>query len=397
MPKIGDFLPAPPDWALDWAGIDAGFAWVRAMRGSTQDPIHHAEGDVWIHTRMVVEALIALPEWRAATPDDRLVAFAAALLHDVAKPKTREERDGRIGNPHHSPIGARDARRLLWEMKLPFALREAVCAIIAAHQKPFYLVEYLDSRRWDADRTLVATSLSVSNRLLALVAEADARGRISADRQRLLDNIELFREMARELGCYDTEFPFHSPYARFEYFQNPERHRPDIELHDTTSDAFTVTVMSGLPGSGKSEWVARATQPAGACAGQPIVSLDGLRRELRIDPEDEQGAVIQAAKERAKALLGRRQSFLWDATCLSATQRAQVIATLLDGGFRKERNAGYGARIQIAYVEAPMAETLRRNRERDARVPDAAMERMLRRWEPPTLAECHRLLRSVAE
>ena len=31
----------------DWDALDARFEWVRAMHGVVQDPIHHAEGDVW--------------------------------------------------------------------------------------------------------------------------------------------------------------------------------------------------------------------------------------------------------------------------------------------------------------------------------------------------------------
>lgn len=49
------------------------------------------------------------------------------------------------------------------------------------------------------------------------------------------------------------------------------------------------------------------------------------------------------------------------------------------------------------YVEAPHDVTRARNRARAARVPDAAIERMLRKWDPPTLAECHELLTVVRE
>ena len=32
------FCPAPPDWRLDWEGIQAQFSWIRAMQGVPQDP-----------------------------------------------------------------------------------------------------------------------------------------------------------------------------------------------------------------------------------------------------------------------------------------------------------------------------------------------------------------------
>ena len=81
-----------------------------------------------------------------------------------------------------------------------FALREAVCRLIAVHQVPFYCLE--DARRpvspaW----TVHQLSWQLDIRLLAALAEADMRGRICADQARVLDSIELFRELAREEGC----------------------------------------------------------------------------------------------------------------------------------------------------------------------------------------------------
>ena len=74
----------PPDGTVPWDALDAELSWVRAMRDCPQDPIHHAEGNVWIHTRMVLEALVALPRWRALPTRERELVFAACLLHDIA-------------------------------------------------------------------------------------------------------------------------------------------------------------------------------------------------------------------------------------------------------------------------------------------------------------------------
>src|SRR5258706_15964334 len=98
--------PAPPSWEVDWTALDR-FPWIQAMRGVPQDPVHHAEGDVWIHTRMVAEALAALPAWRALDEDARATVFAGAVLHDVGKPAcTRTGIDGKITSRGHSGYGA---------------------------------------------------------------------------------------------------------------------------------------------------------------------------------------------------------------------------------------------------------------------------------------------------
>lgn len=75
-----------------------------------------AEGDVWIHTRLVCEALVALPEWQALAAEDRDLVFAAALLHDVAKPLCTRVENGRVTSRGHSQRGAIEARRILWEL-----------------------------------------------------------------------------------------------------------------------------------------------------------------------------------------------------------------------------------------------------------------------------------------
>jgi len=215
------YVPGPPAWNLDWAGLDEAYDWVRALAGCPQTPQWHAEGDVWIHTRMVLEALVALPGWRALRDRERAIVFVAALLHDVAKPDcTRHEPDGRITSRGHSRRGAVQAREILWRMGVPFAMREHICALIQYHQVPFMLVE-----RHDGERTAIEVSQRLRCDLLALVTEADARGRRCADQARLLDNIELYGELCRELGCWQEPWPFASAHARFRFFRDPTSSR----------------------------------------------------------------------------------------------------------------------------------------------------------------------------
>lgn len=43
-----------------------------------QDPLHHAEGNVWIHTQMVLRALVAQAEFARATEDQHFILFITA-------------------------------------------------------------------------------------------------------------------------------------------------------------------------------------------------------------------------------------------------------------------------------------------------------------------------------
>lgn len=361
-----DFCPQEPSWAVDWAGIDERFAWIRNLAGCPQDPVYHAEGDVWVHTRMVAEALAEMPAWRSLAEEERQVLFAAALLHDIAKLAcTRVDPNGRITSRGHSRRGTILARQLLWRLGVPFALREQVAALVRHHQVPYYLVA-----RPDARRLAIEVSQTARGDRLALLAEADVRGRVCRDQQRLLDNIALFVEFCREEGCLSAPRAFASDHARFLYFRSAQRH-PDAPAHEDFR--AEVVVLSGLAGAGKDTWL-RSNRP-----DWPVVSLDAVRDELDVDPADEQGRVINRAREKARDYLREGRSFVWNATNLSRQMRGQCLGLFAD----------YHARIRIVYVEAPEERLLRQNRQRPAPVPQAVLERLLDRWEVPDRTEAH--------
>jgi len=355
----------------EWPALQH-YPWIRALRDCPQDPIHHAEGNVWIHTGMVLEELASDARFSKFAEAERDILWAAAVLHDVAKPETTEiQPDGRVTAKGHSAKGALRARRILWELGMPFARREEVCGLIRYHQIPFYLIE-----RDDAQRLAAANSLVARPSLLSVLAEADIRGRVCADLQHVLDNIELFSAFCREEGCWDAPRQFPSALSRFEYFRRPER-SIDYAAHDTT--VTEVVVMSGIPGAGKDTWI-RENVP-----DWPVVSLDELREELDVSPTDNQGIVVQAAKERAREYLRQRRRFVWNATNISRTMRSQVIQLMAD----------YHARVRLVYVEAPATELFSQNRSRQRVVPPAVIDRLLDKWEVPDPGEAHEVVYCV--
>lgn len=362
--------PAGPQWSVPWAEIHAAFDWVRRLDGVPQDAVHHAEGDVAIHTRKACEALAALPAWRERPAGERARLFAAVLLHDAAKPDcTQVEDDGRITAHGHSRRGDLIARRVLWEAGVPIAWREHVAALIRHHQVPFWALE---RPRGDLDRIIHRVSLLARNDDLGLLATADILGRVCADASEMLDNVALFLQYTSDDGCLDQPRRFPSEHARFTYFRNPER-LADYAAYDDTK--VTVTVMSGLPGSGKDHWIA-VNRP-----GVAVVSLDDWRERLRVRPTDDQGPVIAAAIDQAKVLLRAGTPFVWNATNLTRQLRARCIGLVAD----------YGGRVEIVSVEAPPEVMRRRNRARPHPVPDGVVNRMVGRWETPDPTEGHRV------
>lgn len=369
--ELGGFVPREPGFEVDWAGLEARFGWLRAMRGCDQSPVFHAEGDVLVHTRRVVEWLVASPAYRTRLdPAAREIAFAAALLHDVGKPlRTAHELDGRITAKGHAAAGEVMVRRILWELGASIEARELVAHMVRFHELPFFLVE-------DADPVARAVYVSqvVDPALLALVAEADARGRQCRHLGRLLDAIELFEAQCEELGCFEGPFAFASAHARFDYFWRVRRDPQRDPCHSPPeATRGEVVVLSGLPGASKGSWVAEQL------GDRPVVTLDAPRVELDAPHTRSQGAAIAAAREQARAHLRAGRPFVWAATNLSRRLRRQVT----------ELAASYGARVEIVYLEAPPDELRRRNAARPEPLPDAAQEKLLRRWQTPDVTEAH--------
>lgn len=375
MPEASNFslCPQPPHWLVDWPALRERFAWLETLADVPQDPAHHAEGDVLTHTRMVAEALAAMDAWRALPADERSALFAAALLHDIAKPAcTQVDATGRISSPRHARVGAQIARYLLWlgegfDSPLPFGWRERVTRLVRHHGLPLWFFD-----KADPTRAVIAASQSVRLDHVALLAEADVRGRLCADGLALLERIELFRAFCEEQGCLSGPRPFASDHSRFLYFRNPQA-LPDYAAYDDT--VCEVTLLSGLPGAGKDTWL-REHLPS-----SPVIALDQIRHELHIAPHDDQGKVVHLAKDRARELLRRHQSFAWNATNVTRAVRGQLIDLFVS----------YHARVHIIYLDVPYSALLQRNATRRERVPETVILKLARKLEVPDLTEAHRV------
>lgn len=354
---------------MDWIGIENALSsFVIPMSQTEQNPVFHAEGDVWIHTRMLCEELVKRDSFRALTDDQQQVVFLAALLHDVGKiPATRWE-DGRWTSPNHTLVGSKMARQFLWQdMGLcgtpeKQQLRETICNLIRYHSFPPHAIDDPDGKR-----KLLAIAANGQNcpmftiELLCVLCEADALGRECADEQdrmHMAEQVQLCREFAKEIGCYIGPFQFPSPHTRYSYLAGKDI-TPEVELYDDTWGE--VILISGLPGTGKDTWI-QENRP-----DLPMISLDEIRREIKTSPTDNQSKIVEIARERARELLRKKQSFVWNATNLSPMVRGKQIKLFTQ----------YHASVRIVYLETEWTEQLRRNSERAETVPEQAICHMM--------------------
>lgn len=367
--QLSAMVPAPGH-GYDWRALCDLIPDLLTLEDTPQDPHYHAEGNVGIHTRMVLDALLADDHYQRADADRRFVLFVAALLHDIAKPLTTliDPSTGRVSQPGHSRKGSVDARVLLWLAQTPFALREAVCRIISVHQVPFFAFA---SRNGQTPQR-IARTLSWQLHLpdLVAVARADMTGRTYVGKAGCLADIELFELAAQEDGCWDSPKTAADAHTRLMYARGTDLHLDTPFFQQAGSQ---VTVMSGLPASGKDTWAAKHR------AGLPVVSFDNAKAELGLKHGENDGLAAHHAIDQAKALLRAKAPFVWNATHLSQQMRDKTLDLLF----------AYSAQVQLVYVEAPAAVLFSRNNKRDTTLRNADIVKMLHRWELPLPAEAH--------
>ncbi len=102
---------------------------IAAMKGVEQPPQFHPEGDVWIHTRIMLEGLPA-----GASPT---LAWGV-LLHDIGKPptfKSASETGDRIRFDGHVDVGVRMAEDICRRLRFSNEDTEQILALVDNHMR----------------------------------------------------------------------------------------------------------------------------------------------------------------------------------------------------------------------------------------------------------------------
>jgi len=176
--------------------VDQLFPELKALIGCEQEPEWHPEGDVWVHTLMVID------QARARVDDlgrgDAITVMLAAVTHDFGKPKTTALIDGRIRSLDHEQEGVEPAAAFLDRLNIHSIdgkdVRAQVLGLTAHHLKPGMLYKVRHELTDGAFRRL---SQKVDLELLARVAKSDCLGRTGDFDCSAMD---WFLEKARDLG-----------------------------------------------------------------------------------------------------------------------------------------------------------------------------------------------------
>lgn len=158
------------------------FSMLSSLEKTEQSPKYHPEGNVWIHTMMVVDVAATVKE-KSEKPT---AIMWAALLHDIGKPETTRFRKGRITSYDHDRVGAELADKFLSEFITDREFIRYVCSLIRWHMMILYVNK-------DLPFGDLKTMLSeVRGEDLAILGWSDRTGRTGIDVNAEREAIELF-------------------------------------------------------------------------------------------------------------------------------------------------------------------------------------------------------------
>ncbi len=190
-------------WLFDLGVVEQLFPEMHDLVGVPQEAAWHPEGDVDVHTLMVVDEARKLID---ELDYPRAVAvMLGALAHDFGKPATTEFTDGRIRSLSHDEAGVEPALTFLDTLGMfmldGYDVRNQVVQLVRYHLKPG---EYYKSKSPVGDGALRRLARKVEPDLLYRVAKADSLGRNPdwLPREKWFDSAaqEWFIERVRDLA-----------------------------------------------------------------------------------------------------------------------------------------------------------------------------------------------------
>ncbi|MBI1908509.1 HD domain-containing protein [Candidatus Uhrbacteria bacterium] len=168
-------------FAMDVGIIEELHPEVLALAGTPQEPEWHPEGNVWVHSCMVVDEAAAIARREALDDDTALTMMLGALCHDFGKPCVTRVEEGRVRSHGHEDAGAAPTKAFLHALAIGEDTRDKVVGIVRDHMKPFRLwheeTEKGTAISDGAIRRLAARIDPATIAELVLVTEADFRGR----------------------------------------------------------------------------------------------------------------------------------------------------------------------------------------------------------------------------
>ncbi|MEK7486574.1 MAG: AAA family ATPase [Planctomycetota bacterium] len=306
------------------------------MKLCPQNPKWHAEGDVLVHTQMVLEEGFRLLS-ELPSLDEKAVLLLACVLHDIGKPLVTNSVT--LSAAGHENAGVTLAGKILNRLNVSLSIKTRVLDLVRDHGVPSALVR---SKARDASYRRLA--LRCSCKMLYYLEKADYLGREGETKQESLDLLEKFKEKTQHLGLFEDSVPRElqqfSQLLKTQSFSPLKTQwllnqcvplwlngrlpstlqEPLLQRYFTLLQPPWLVYTMGVSGSGKSIWAQRQKDFF-------LISTDQTRKELLGSEEDltQERAVFALGYEKMREALKEKRSVLWDATNISYRARARLL------------------------------------------------------------------------
>jgi len=377
------------------------FPLLKELKTTIQDKEWHGEGDVHIHTDLVLYEVYNIINDKLCNlcEDDKIALILGAIFHDICKPLTTKEKELngiiRVVAPKHEEYGRNYLFYKLNKIIKNKKIFNNVLGIVGFHQTPKMLVI-----RNQPKGKFFQLARRVPLKLIYLLEIADIKGRTCPDKENQIDYLELFKIYAQEYNLWDannvykdekafidselTDFSdLTKQYVFSEYCRQFEKGAivcPEEEIarsYQYRNGFPHLIVNCGVSGVGKSTYIEDNYKEYN------VISLDGLREELlgsRSDHSHER-KVLDEAKARLKVLLAKKEKIIWDAT----SYRSDFRKVPLGLGFN------YRAFTEISLFNKTRKDILAQNKQRDTDVTEKIIDIQMKKFEVPHIEECHNI------
>lgn len=318
------------------------------FKNTPQDPEWHAEGDVYIHTDMVISETYKLFEENEFTNEEKLILLLAAIFHDICKPMVTKERElqgvNRVIAPKHEEMGISYLYYRFMEEDLDEYVKVHVLDLVGYHQKPKLLV-IKNKSEWHYKYLTRHTA----GYLFYYHQIADMKGRECSDKELQLSYLEEFKMFCDEYNCFKTtsciigelsmllraNFKFNGEddlkyviYKCIYDLINDEYDEPIVayqKYYEQKDDYSNAIILCGLSGSGKSTYTKELLKTMDCT----IISLDEIRKGFKINNTNRKavdGQVLQIATKQFKECMAKNQNVVWDACNIRKDFRSKLIS-----------------------------------------------------------------------
>lgn len=319
------------------------------------------------------------PRLHELPPEEARVLYLAALLHEL------------------SPAPAALARDVLFRLQLPGPLRDQVVYQVRMHKAPLTF-----AARQAGTGRMLRLAWTLNTRILYLLAEAHAQVSRLPRTHRRWQALAAFRARCEELDIFGREPRPLIPPDRWRKLAPTDprlQRRLAGELRfwrimgaledggeaeawlraQSPAPAGTLYLPVGVPGSGKSTWIAENLPQA------RLISMDEMRERLtgnRGDQSRNPEVYRRCRSELARALRAG-EAVVWDAQNHTWSSRQGLLA------LARETHAY----VVVVYFDIPLALALERNTRRQAVVPEAVIVRSYGDLHEPRAFEAEELWR----